>query len=64
MLVLTPADLTSSTWLALSAWLTTRLEAHRRKNDGLMPEADRNRLIGQIHEVKALLALGEPAPTL
>jgi hypothetical protein len=63
-MVLTPTDVASAVWQSLETYLCTRLEDLRAKNDGPMSEDARNKLIGQIHEIKALLALREPPPIL
>lgn len=63
-MILTPYDLTSPTWKTLETHLTARLDSLRQRNDGRMPDAERGVLIGQIEEVKSLLALGQPAPAL
>jgi hypothetical protein len=56
---LTPYDKESVTWLKLKAEYTARLHTLRMQNDSKMSEEDRNLLLGQILEVKALLKLGD-----
>lgn len=54
---LTPADKESVVWAKLKTMYEARLVTLRAMNDGALPEDQRNRLIGQIAEVKGLLAL-------
>ena len=53
----TPFDKDSSTWQKLKAHYESRLNWLRHQNDQPMMEDRRNHLLGQIFEVKALLAL-------
>lgn len=56
----TLADRESKTWQKIKAHCEKELEVLRGRNDGKMNENDRNFLIGQIHQLKALLALEKP----
>ena len=60
----TPYDKESSTWIKLKAHYEERLHLLRMKNDHQFPEEQRNILIGQIQEVKALLALDVERPVM
>jgi len=64
-LTLTPLDKASSLWIRLHAHYTARLKDLRERNDQVMTEGERNKLLGQIFEVKKFLAMGqEPRVTL
>ena len=56
---LSPFDKESSTWQKLKAHYTARLQELRLKNDSPMLEGERDRLLGQIQEVKTLLKWDE-----
>ena len=56
---LTLLDVQSNTWLKLKAQYRQRLSDLREQNDGEMEPERRQRHIGRIAEVKALLALDE-----
>lgn len=56
-LALTPADRTSALWMKLKAHYTAKLHTLRTRNDSAMEEGKRNKLLGQIAEVKELLSL-------
>ena len=58
-LTLTPTDKASSVWIRLKAHFTARLKDLRERNDQVMTEAERNKLLGQIFEVKKFLALDQ-----
>lgn len=60
----TAADRESKTWQKIKSHAEHELAALRLRNDGKMSEADRNFLIGQIHQLKALLALEKPVPVV
>lgn len=49
-------------WHDLRKHYEARLETLRRQNDAPMVEEQRNRLLGQIQEIKALLQLDQPDP--
>lgn len=57
---LTPAELESALWQRLCAHFTERLELKRRANDHVMGRNRRNRLIGEIGELRHLLELTKP----
>lgn len=59
---LTDVERLSPLWLRLHADADARLQLLRAKNDAVMPEAERNVLLGQIRELKRFLELGRPAP--
>lgn len=54
----------SQLWKRLAEHLTERLQLLRESNDTPMSETDRNVLIGQIREVKAVLNLGREVKPL
>ena len=56
---LTPFDKESSTWQKLKAHYAARLQVLRLQNDSPMLEGERDRLLGQIQEVKMLLKWDE-----
>lgn len=56
---LTIQDVQSNTWIKLNGLYLQRLQNLREQNDGEMDEERRNRHIGRIAEVKALLAMGD-----
>lgn len=58
-LTLTPLDKASSLWIRLHVHYAARLQDLRERNDQVMTEAERNKLLGQIFEVKKLLAMGQ-----
>jgi len=60
----TPYDKESATWQKLKAHYEARLQVLRMKNDHPLPEEQRNILIGQIQEVKTLLALEVERPVM
>lgn len=60
----TVADRESTTWQKIKEQCEKDLVMLRTRNDGKMSEADRNFLIGQIHQLKALLALEKPSPII
>lgn len=59
---LTDADMNTPLWHAMRAHLERRLAAHRGKNDTDLTTEQTAKLRGQIHELKALLALEAPRP--
>lgn len=58
-LELTTGDRTSALWGKLLDYHKKKLEMLRVRNDKAMPEDQRNKLLGQIAETKAFLALDE-----
>lgn len=56
-LALTPADRTSALWMKLKAHYTAKLQTLRTRNDSAMEEDKRNKLLGQIAEIKEILSL-------
>lgn len=58
-LELTPGDRTSALWAKLMDYHRKKLETLRMRNDKSMPEDQRNKLLGQIAETKAFLALDD-----
>lgn len=60
----TVADRESRTWQKIKEQYEKELANLRVRNDGKMSETDRNFLIGQIHQIKALLALEKPGVVL
>lgn len=56
---LSPYDKESSTWQKLKAHYVERLHVLRLQNDHPMLDGERDRLLGQIQEVKTLLQLDE-----
>lgn len=60
----TLADRESKTWQKIKAQCEHDLSLLRSRNDGKMSEADRNFLIGQIHQLKAFLAIEKPGPVI
>lgn len=64
-LTLTPTEKASPLWIRLKAHFDARLQDLRERNDQAMGEKERDKLIGQIFEVKKFLAMGqEPRVTL
>ena len=63
-LVFTIQDRHSPLWLRLQEHFESRLQQLRCKNDLVMFEAERNKLLGQITEIKAFLRLGDEPPEL
>ena len=59
---LNPADRVSPLWSKLRTHYHERLMQLREKNDTRLPETERAWLLGQIYEVKTLLAMDEEAP--
>lgn len=60
----TVADRESKTWQKIKEQCEKDLASLRTRNDGKMSEGDRNFLIGQIHQLKAMLALEKPSPVI
>lgn len=58
-LTLTPTEKASPLWIRLKAHYDARLQALRERNDQVMTEGERNKLLGQICEVKKFLAMGQ-----
>ncbi len=61
---LTEYEKQSSTWERVKAHLEERLSILRERNDGLMPENERNILLGAIRTTKEILAWETPDPTI
>ena len=57
-LQLTEDEQRSTVWLKISAYLTTRIEEHRTKNDADLDAVKTANLRGRIAEAQNLLALG------
>lgn len=57
MLTLSLGEKHSSAWQRLHAHYQARLKELREKNDTMMSETERCKLLGKIEEVKELLAL-------
>lgn len=62
--ILTTNELQSSAWIKMKAYLNTRVDDLRKKNDGDFNEIDTSRMRGRIAEIKNLLAAVEPPPAL
>lgn len=58
-LELTPGDRASALWGKLMEYQRKKLDQLRVRNDKAMPEDQRNKLLGQIAETKAFLALDD-----
>lgn len=56
-MILTLAEKHSSAWQRLYQHYQIRLQTLREKNDQMMSETDRCKLLGKLEEVKELLAL-------
>lgn len=56
---LTPGDRTSALWGKLMDYHRKKLAQLRQRNDHVMTEDKRNKLLGQIAETKAFLDLNE-----
>ena len=61
-LVLTREEKASSLWKRIDEHLRHRLQALRVRNDQMMPEPERCKQLGQIHEVKQLLSVADEQP--
>lgn len=60
---LTAQDLASPLWQKLQAYYTQELHRLRVKNDGVLGEQERGKVIGQIAQMKAFLDLANvPEP--
>lgn len=63
-LQLTDAERQSALWMKLARHVEQRLDILRRRNDNQLDDLATAKLRGQIAECKAILALGNPAPTV
>ena len=62
--VIGQVDAQSAVWLKLKKHIGERLETLRAKNDADQDERKTSRLRGRIAELKYLMALDSPAPSL
>lgn len=58
-MTLTLAEKHSAAWQRLYQHYQARLQELREKNDQMMPDAERCKLLGKIEEVKAVLAFNQ-----
>jgi hypothetical protein len=59
---LTHAEIHNPLWIKLKEHIESRMDAHRRKNDGDLDDIATARLRGRIAELKSLLDLENPEP--
>lgn len=64
MTVLTKADYHNPTWLKIKEHLNERLNSARAKNDASLDSEATARLRGRISELKYLIDLDQPSPSI
>ncbi|OGT57521.1 MAG: hypothetical protein A3E01_08255 [Gammaproteobacteria bacterium RIFCSPHIGHO2_12_FULL_63_22] len=62
--VLNDQDLQTAVWKKITAHLEQRIQALRERNDKELDDTKTAKLRGRIAEVKELMALDQPAPSV